>query len=333
MPAGTAHTHRIPVDMRITAYRVLGYLAVIAAAGFCFKYFIFDSITVKTNQMSPAICNGDRILISKIRRLPPVSWPLPFPGHSVVIFRQSIPSSGPGCLRIAGRWGDVVSISNGKLSLLNKPLVSPLGRMDSRNALPQEYSPRDWLDTYVIPKKGDRFNLDSMKLRDIIFAWAVIRQENKPGRFTLKPWLSVGDSLLQDYYITDFALYRGPFNAIGPELSTQWFFWDKLVNYIQATNPDREISLKLSILFDNAVVTDYKVKRNYCFLAADNWEEGFDSRFFGPVKYDAIQGGSVCVLWSFDPQKKGLPGLRADRICRITGRKQKHSEKPDESLK
>jgi signal peptidase I len=309
MTAAATKVNRSPADRRVTAYRAARYIAAFLLAGAAVKFFIADSVLIRTDQMAPAILNGDRVLVFKVGRLPPLSW-IPFPRHSPVIIKKLTKPEDLICLRTAARAGDIVSISSGRINLLNQPTVPQLGNPDPSGNIPAEYSPRDWLLPYSVPKKGEVLNLDTMSVRDFIFAWAVIQQENPDGAYSLKPWIQINDSSTSDYYITDFCLYRGPFDAIGPELSSQWFFWDKLVNYIQAKNPDNRINIRLGVMH-------YKVKHNYLFLAADNWKEGLDSRYTGPVSYNAVKGSVVCVLWSFNPDKKFPYGIRLSRTCRI----------------
>jgi signal peptidase I len=317
MPTEHVQLQRTPVDMRIIVYRTMKQLLVILATGIAVKLFIADSVLIKTNQMSPAIINGDRVLVWKACCASPLKFLLPLRRHTTVIFNHTHGMPGHGCLRIAGKHGDVISISNGSLSVLNEPRVTPLGNMDSASSLPAEYSPRDWFDPYTVPKPGEVLNLDTLPLRELLFAWAVIRQENPVGKYTLQSWLHVNDSLISDYYITDFSLYRGPLNAVPLDLSAQWFFWDKLLNYIQAANPDKKIELKLSILRKGSTVMNYRVKKSCFFLIADSWREGFDSRYLGPVSESSVKGSVACVLWSFDPTKKFPLGFRIERTCRI----------------
>jgi signal peptidase I len=316
MPANPV-SHRTPADIRITVYRVVGYITTIAILGLAVKLYLLDSVRIETNQMSPALYNGDRVLVWKAHHAPPFSWFISHSRHSPVIFARSNKTREFGCLRIAGKAGDEVSIADGRLSLLNKPLVAPLGTQDASGTIPPDYGPRDWLEPYTIPERGDEFILDTMSLRDFIFAWAVIHQENPDGKYALKPWLQINDSVIQDFYVTDFSLYRGPLDAIPPELSSQWFFWSNLLNYIQATHADEKISLEMSIVVNGSPKMRYTVMEHYYFLIADNWTDGFDSRYTGPVGYKSVKGRVLCVMWSFDPGKKKLSGFRPERICRI----------------
>jgi len=318
MPTEYVQVRAAPFDLRILIYRILKQLVIIGLVALAVKLTLLDTVLVRTNQMEPSIANGDRVLLWRAAYAAPLKWFVNPRRHAPVVFRHICGDAGSGCLRIAGKPGDVVSISNAVLSVLNEPTVPHLGRPDSSaESLPPEYSPRDWLEPYYIPRPGERLRLDTLALRDFIFAWAIIRQENPAGSFILQPWLHINDSLAKDYFITDFSLYRGPFNAVPQDLSSQWFFWDRLLIYLQAAHQGKKVELKLSIMTKGTAVVEYRVKEPYYFLIADNWREGFDSRYFGPVGEHRMLGTVVCALWSFEPGRRFPFGLRGRRICRI----------------
>ncbi len=317
MAAEQLQHQKSPVDLRIVVYRFVKQIAVLALCGLAVKLTLLDTVAIRTDQMMPTLGDGDRALFSRTAYAAPLSWFARSRRHAPVVFRHPQDGDGMGCLRIAGLPGDIVSISNGSLSVLNEPLVPHLGKDDSTETLPADYSPRDWLDPFYLPKPGDTFRLDTLALRDFIFLWAVIRQENPSAKYALQPWLHIDDSLFNDYFITEFSLYQGPFSAIPDELANRWFFWNRLQQYLADAMPEKEVRLTFSVLRGGSAVTSYRVRRPYYFLVADNWRDGFDSRYFGPIARPLIKGTVVCILWSIDPERGILSGIRGERTCRM----------------
>jgi hypothetical protein len=211
----------------------------------------------------------------------------------------------------------VVSISDGFLSVLSNPSVAQLGLESPDGSLPPQYSPRDWMEPYRLPRAGETFRFDTLTMRDLFFLWNIIKYENPPDRFVLRPWIQINDSIKSDFFIQDFSLFKGPFNSIPPGLADQWFFWDRLREYARVRMPDKTVEVGFAILRQGTAIVEYTVKHGCTFCIADSWRDGFDSRYFGPVGVHRISGAAACVLWSFDQSRRFPFGLRNERLCRI----------------
>lgn len=67
---------------------------------------------------------------------------------------------------------------------------------------------------------------------------------------------------------------------------------------------------------DGKPANEYTFEMDYYFMMGDNRHKSLDSRFWGFVPEDHIVGRPEIVLISFDPDKKGLSGIRWNRILR-----------------
>jgi signal peptidase I len=306
-----------PLDGRIVAYRFVRLVVLAALCGLAIKYALLDTVLVRTDHMAPSILAGDRIVVIKTHGPLPIKWVWKLRRGRTVVFRQPFRDNALGCLRIAATAGDVVDLRDGVLSLADSPSVRLASKPDTCPSLPADYSPRDFFAELRLPRAGDAYRLDSLNTRDMLFAWSMIQQENPNGGYVFKPWLAINDTVNNDYFVTDFSLYKGPFKAIPEELTRDWFFWDRLREYLRLTLTSSQVSIRFSILQGESALQSYRVHQSYYFLIADNWHDGLDSRYFGPVAENAIDGRVAGVLWSFD-QQKGVPfGMRPSRICKI----------------
>ena len=78
-----------------------------------------------------------------------------------------------------------------------------------------------------------------------------------------------------------------------------------------------KVRVAFTLMKGQSIETSYLVTRSYCFLLADDWFGGYDSRYFGPVAVSRLQGSVKGILWSIAPDKKGLSAFRWGRIGKL----------------
>jgi signal peptidase I len=306
-----------PVDGRIVAYRFVRLLVLAALVGLAAKYALLDTVLVRTDHMAGAILPGDRIVVLKTEGPLHLKWFWKLRHGATIVFHQPFRDNALGCLRIAATPGETIVLRDGVLTLADNPGARLAAKPDTCPSLPADYSPRDFFEPLRLARPGDIFRLDSLNMRDMVFVWSMIRQENPKSAYAFKAWLSINDSVNNDYFVSDFSLYKGPFKAIPEELARDWFFWDRLLVYLQSALTGSRVSIRFSILEGESSLQTYRVRQPYYFLIADNWHDGLDSRYYGPVAQSAIDGRATGVLWSFDLQKHFPFGIRFGRICKI----------------
>lgn len=295
---------RYTLDGRAIFYRMGRQAVVIVAAVLLIKVILADIVAVRGDQMAPSVTPGDRCLVLRLTSLPLVRDYFPLSRNSPVVFSfpRALKTDGRrGCLRIAGIAGDTVSIENGAFRNSRGPAMRPA--IDSGEVAPANYSPRDFLPAVRVPGPGDILRLDSLDLYPLFCAIAVIQQENAGAAFSLTPRLTVNGSPRNDYYLSDFALYKGRLDSIPEAGRWDWFFWYRLGEYLQQVLKNRTVALSLVLTMNGVPLHTYAVKKKFVFLLADNWKQGMDSRYFGPVAASAIFGRPVAVLWSSSGKK------------------------------
>jgi hypothetical protein len=316
-PPAPESPHKGPVDGRIIAYRTVKWVALVLVAVFFVKLFVLDTVLIRTDQMSPTLLDGDRVLVFRLLGVWPLSL-LNLPGRkSPVIIENKQLFDAPACLRIAARSGDSVCVSGGKLVVLNKPSVAFSSKASYEELLPPDYSPRDSMGTYVLPRRGTTVLLDSVSARDFFFAASLIRQENPKRSFSIKPSLFIDGTAAEGFVLSDFYLYKGRIDSVPAKREFDWFFWDRVHDYCVNSLPGKDVSLSFVLSMDGSKLYRYAFSKSCIFLCADDWQKGFDSRFFGPVLKSSVTGRVLCVLWSFGKDPEGNTYFRIGRLFKI----------------
>ncbi|MDR2694518.1 MAG: S26 family signal peptidase [Chitinispirillales bacterium] len=298
---------RYSADTRMVLYRGVKRFAIILAVGLVFKFFVCDSVRVEGSQMEPGVKAGDRVLLMKAPYATPQLNKFFAIRNKLTV--ASLPGKGAGMtiLRIAAVSGDTASVDAGRF-YFNGYAVRGLEKDTARyGVLPAEYSPADFMALYRVPAPGDTITFDGLTLRDLVFAYTVLRQEKSGVR--LRAFAMAGDSIIGGYRIKDFSLYSGSIDSIPEELSADWFFWDRLREYMRMQGEETDVKPQLAFsLFRGAKeLTGFRVNERYLFLMGDNWSGAKDSRYFGAVRLDRVVGRPVITLWG---NGKFLGGLR-----------------------
>jgi signal peptidase I len=306
-----------PVDGRIIVYRSIRYATLVALAALVIKLFLFDTVLVRTDQMEPALKDGDRIIVFKTLHAWPFSALLAPMRKSPVVFSNLQNGGKPSCLRVAAVSGDSIVISSGTCRILNRHSAAFSSKSPFEELLPPDYSPRDSMPLYLMPRRGAKVFLDSLSLRDFFFAASLIRQENPKDVFSVKPALFVDGAPSDSLAIKDFYLYKGRLDSVPAQFEYDWFFWDRMRDYCSKSRLGKDVLLTFALQRNGARMYDYTFKKTCIFLVADDWQKGFDSRYFGPVVSSSVKGRVVCVLWSFGKSVDGKSYFRINRLFKI----------------
>lgn len=305
------------INLRLIIYHVLKRLFIAALIIFAVRFLFCDSVVLKTEHMEPTLLNGDRVILLRTPFIKPWSSLFPRRLNDCVIFDIPLRHQVTGCLRIAGLPGDTVQVVQGSFFRTG---IAPInsGKPAHEELLPEDYSPRDFLLPYHIPKPGDTLVFTSLSMRDLVFTYSLMRQENPNIPYTLDAKLVIDDSISNDYFIKDFPLYTGQFDTIPDSLISDWFFWDRLLVFLESTMDGKSIEVRLSVRDNDTPVSHYCIKERVYFVLADNWCNGYDSRYFGPIVASLQKGKVIGILWSFAPSKrtKVARGRRIGKIIR-----------------
>jgi hypothetical protein len=306
-----------PVDSRIVLFNVFIQIVAILGIAVFVKLFLIDTTAVRSKHMSPTIEAGDHIVYFRGISRPPLNWLIkPGPGMPVV-FSQVVPRDMYGCLRIRAIPGDSIRIENGAFINMHHPKLSVQPEIPEESILPGDYSPRDEMDPFSMPEPGWIYSFDSLSQRDFFFAVSMLKQENPDRNFEIKANLYIDNALMKDYTIPDFSMYHGSISAIPDSLKANWFFWDRLREYLYNRLEGKSVVLFFQVFDGERQIFDYQVRKIFVFLIGDNWTAAYDSRYFGPVCVDRIKGVVFGVLWSFGPDEKSRNSIRTNRILRI----------------
>lgn len=308
---GSKH-NETPVDKRILLYKGLKHFIAVFFLGLVVKSFIIDSVVIKGDQMSPALLNGDRVIYTKIPSVIPGIAPLPNRG-TPVIFHSPV-MDGNNILRVAAVSGDTVAVDNGVLYTGISPYRH--SSVKEEKVIPSQYSPRDFMEPYILPGPGDSIRFSSLSIRNFFFSYFVLLQQYPDEDIELEVSIIQNDTFQDNFMIEDFSLYKGAVNKIPKSQMYDPFFWERLESHLKQ-NSNQDTRLVFSVLRNGQEIDLFTVTGKYVFLIADNWLEGLDSRFFGPVRSSFIKGRALGVLWSFHTDDDGNRHLIKSRIGKI----------------
>ena len=71
------------------------------------------------------------------------------------------------------------------------------------------------------------------------------------------------------------------------------------------------------IFINDKEATKYTFKLDYYWMQGDNRHNSLDSRYWGFVPEDHIVGKPIFIWWSSDPDRRGLSGIRWNRLFRF----------------
>lgn len=307
------HNH----DLRIMLYRSAKTLLIAAAAAFFIKTIMIDSIRVAGQQMQPTVVSGDRLIVLRFPFLPVIGRLFPASYDRPVVFESVTAPESYDILRTAAVSEDTISLDSGRV-ITRRPLPR-IHAFEKKlfEIVPEEYSPRDFFNSYRIPGHGDIIFLNRLSLRDFFFAKSIIEQEQPRKPVTISPYLLLDDSISNDYIISDFAFYSGHIDSVPDSLHNDWFFWNRLEEYLYQKHDEQKVSLYFTLSLDGTVIDEYTVKHDYLFLLADNRRRGLDSRYFGPISRKRCIGTALMVLWSHGKDQNDRWEFRFNRLGRF----------------
>ena len=304
-------------DLRTAIYRSVKILAAAALLAAGLKIAFVDVVRCAGSSMEPTILHGDRVLVFTTKSKPVVRrWSSRSYGKTI-IFKSPFEPGTFGMLRVAAYSGDTISIDSGKVLASHQQPRSLQSAALKTDVVPADYSPRDYFHSYRVPAKKDLLLLNRLSLRDLFFARSIIQQEHPGKQVTVRPSLFLDDSLCTGYSLTDFSLYNGKLDSVPDSLRYNWFFWDRMEEYLFQKHDTRKVMLLFTILEDGTALTEYRVRDDYYFLLADNRKTGLDSRYTGPVRRSSCIGTAGLVLWSHGANGHGKKHFRFNRLGKI----------------
>jgi signal peptidase I len=306
-----------PVDGRVAIYRLVKFTVAALAAVFIIKFAVFDTVLITSDQMAPALMSGDRTVVLRT----PYLWPfsqlrLPASG-TPVITKHPLQGEKFASLRVAGLPGDSMVIGKGMFRIVNRGGIMFGKEVPAANALLPEFAPRDSMEVYRLPRPGDTIDLDTLSLRDFFFAAAMVKQEQLNRKISLRAELTIDGKNANDVPMTNFSLFKGTISSIPETNDFNWFFWDRVREYWGRAAEGKHCKLRFSLFNGKEKLTKYIIRKSFIFFLADDWQKGFDSRYFGPVLARSIKGSVLCVLWSVGHGDGLFGSFRTDRIMKI----------------
>lgn len=185
---------------------------------------------------------------------------------------------------LSAKSGDTVSVTGG-MFYINKEFI-PEYSFETDAAISAEFSPRDNLPPFEIPKIGDKIVYAKDDIAAACFLYGIMRQIED---VKLNIILSVNEENKNNFFINDFTLYKGMFADIPDDLKSSKYFWNAFLLWY-GENISSGAQLKAEILnSDGNVISGWQVRENYYFITVPH-RNGFDSRYTGAIAESKIIG-------------------------------------------
>jgi hypothetical protein len=190
---------------------------------------------------------------------------------------------------IAGVPGESVKLINGEFFANNN--FFPDLSYTSEYPLSAEYSPRDNVSAFLLPKKGELVTADN-SIESVCRFYQIVKQERSGSEIVARFFI---DGVEQDMlFIKDFILYKGLLSSISEQQKSSSHFWKSLLSWYKK-NREGVPSIILSVRVKGDEIPEYKVKNSYYYLLNQDYL-GFDSRYSGPISDKNIIG---VMGWKF----------------------------------
>ena len=309
--------------------------ALLIATGF--QVFLVQPFVVPTSSMAKTIKPGDYILVSKLHYGPrtPHSVGLPFldlyvpgvhlpsarlPGFTVpergdvVVFhyppeKKPIDRKTAYVKRLVGLPGDTVEVQNGRAVVNGKPLTAvptvqqqwDVHLKDPRmRLLPNHLRPLGIQAARPTSDPDRRLVTATPEAADALEAYSFVRSvalsaSTSPAK---QPTFPANSDFTRDEY--------GPVpvprkNQTVRLTDSTWSLYKKVIRQYEGHSAERVESGGFRI--DGQRNRRYTFEQNYFFVMGDNRDNSLDSRFWGYVPEDHLNGEAVFTLFSWDREQ------------------------------
>ncbi|MFH0920981.1 MAG: signal peptidase I [Fibrobacterota bacterium] len=206
--------------------------------------------------------------------------------------------------------GDTLLVRDKQL-LINGQAVAlaPRGQFSDPRTLPPEADPRDNFGPYVVPRKGQRFILDSLSMREFYWVRSLIYQENPKALIKTAVRIYVDDTV---YTVLSQkgALYV-------KYTDWDWHALQQQLSHFQLTVGSGNVKVRWEMTLDGRPMTEYTLGQNAFFMMGDNRDNSLDSRYWGYVSKKFVKAEAFIIYFSWDGLEPAWNAIRFSRIGKL----------------
>jgi len=275
-------------------------LLVAAFAGWLTRTIFFHSYLITDQSMAPKLLPGDRILTNRLKKKITFGFWKP-DVFSVVVFKHPSDNQKKSIKRIIAGSGDILEIRKKILIVNGKTFPASDFIMDMSIERDPTFDPRDNFQSLEIPSPGDTLILSTLGLREFDYAVSLIKQElNEPGiQITCKLMINGKPIDISKYK----ELFKYTLNADNsPDLTKlPWYHLKSFKTQLSSRFPDMNIDFQQKAILNGEELILHVVKNPCYFVMGDNWEDSYDSRYWGYVNRKSIISKPLLIFWSQKP--------------------------------
>jgi signal peptidase I len=276
-------------------------LSIALFAGLFFRFLVFIPYSVTDRSMTPVLVPGDKVLTNRlIKRVTAGFWD-PDPS-GLLVFKHPAYPKYKAIKRLIAKSGDKIEVHNKQL-IIN-------GELNTDYKFHKDYGirrdgltdPRDSFAPLEIPEPGDTLVFSKLGIREFDFAVSLLKQEVPGSTYEIICTVMMNDEPVNtEQFQSEFHLDLDEKKKFNPaEMS--WYNLISLSHQLRLRFSNKKVVFK-KVLFKDGKECLYHIVENPCyFVMGDNWEESYDSRFWGYVSRKSIISKPLFIYWSQEPK-------------------------------
>jgi len=158
-----------------------------------------------------------------------------------------------------------------------------------------------YFEPLYIPRPGDTLRLNTLALREFVFARHLIEQENPDANVRTVMQLYIDGEYSNNRRISWLESRNSiTFNDIDWDRIDNWIVMDDILQSARDRYDGKSVDIRFFLEVNGARLNDYVVRRDCYFMMGDNRDNSLDSRYWGFLSRNNIKAKAFILYFSHD---------------------------------